>query len=111
MIITVVAIQKPVSEVEQCPLHQLLLTERRSLDATIARLASGVAPMYQPINARSHVASMIQSSICERRARGERLRPGELSRIEHAIGHLRDHEQASLLETLAGCRAGCRLRR
>lgn len=28
MITTVVAIQKPVSEVEQCPLYQLFLTER-----------------------------------------------------------------------------------
>ena len=111
MITTVVAIQKPVSEVEQCPLYQLLLTERRSLDATIERLASGVAPMYQPLNARSRVAGMIQAGICERRARGERLRPGDLSRIEQAIGYLPDHEQDTLLETLVCCRAGCRLRR
>ena len=111
MVTTVAMVQKPMSEVEYCPLHQLLLAERRSLDATITRLASGVAPMYQPLNARSRVAGMVQSTICERRARGERLRPGELSRIEQAIGNLPDYEQEALLEALASCRAGCRLRR
>lgn len=103
-------IQASVTDVEQCPLHRLLMAERQSLDAAISRLASGAASGYEPLNARSRVAGMVQYSICRRRASGDDPRESELSRIEEAVGHLSDDEQGAILEALASCRAGCGLR-
>lgn len=103
-------IQASVTEVEQCPLHRLLIAERQSLDAAISRLASGMASQYEPLTTRSRAAGMVQYSICRRRASGDELRASELSRIEEAIGHLSDSEQSAILEALASCRAGCGLR-
>ncbi len=104
------AIQSPITEVEQCPLYRLLVNEREALDAAMLRLASGDASRYEPLNARSRAAGMVQYSICRRRAYGERLRPGDLSRIEEAVGSLAESEQSDILEALAACRAGCNLK-
>jgi hypothetical protein len=105
------AIQPPVTEVEQCPLYQLLVSEREALNAAMLRLADGTAPRYEPLNARSRAAGMIQYSICRRRAYGDRLRPNDLSRIEDAISGIAESEQSDILNALAACRAGCRLSR
>jgi hypothetical protein len=99
----------PVTEVEQCPLYQLLALERDALDAAMLRLADGNTPQYEPLNARSRAAGMIQYSICRRRAYGDRLRPNDLSRIEEAVGGIVESEQRDILNALAACRAGCRL--
>lgn len=103
--------QPPVTEVEQCPLYRLLVAERESLDSAMFRLANGQATRYEPLNARSRVAGMIEHSICRRRAYGERMRPNDLSRIEEAVDSLSESEQADILEALAACRAGCSLKR
>jgi hypothetical protein len=52
---------------------------------------------------------MVQFSICRRRAYGERLRPGDLSRIEEAVGGLDAGEQETIYNALSACRAGCSL--
>ncbi|MGE5333493.1 MAG: hypothetical protein ACM3N4_02230 [Nitrososphaerota archaeon] len=104
-------IQASVTEVEQCPLHRLLMAERQSLDAAISRLAGGMASQYEPLTLRSRVAGMVQYSICRRRASGGRPRASELSRIEEAAGHLSDGEQTAILEALTSCQVGCELRR
>lgn len=99
--------QSPVTEVEQCPLYRILVAERQSLDATILRLASGKAAQYEPLNARSRVAGMIQHNICRRRASGERLSSSALSHIEEAVGQLSEREQPDVVNALAACRTGC----
>jgi len=105
------AMQPPVIEVEQCPLYRLLALEREALDTMMLRLADGKASQYEPLNARSRAAGIIQHSICRRRAYGERLRPNELSHIEEAIGNIIESEQSDILVALAACRAGCMLPR
>lgn len=100
-------IQPPVTEVGQCPLYRILLAEQQSLDATILRLASGQAAQYEPLNARSRAAGMIQHSICRRRTSGERLSSSALSHIEAAVGQLSASEQSDILNALAACRTGC----
>ncbi len=104
-------IQPPVTEVEQCPLYRILVAERQSLDATILRLAGGNAAEYEPLNARSRVAGMIQHSICRRRTAGERLSSSALSHIEAAVGQLSESEQPDVVNALAACRTGCELGR
>jgi len=99
-----------VTEVEQCPLYRLLISEREALDAAMLRLTNGEASRFEPLNARSRAAGMVQHSICRRRAYGERLRPSELSRVEEAVGNLAEREQADIFEALAACRAGCSLK-
>jgi hypothetical protein len=91
-------VQSPVTEAEQCPLYQLLLSEREALNAAMLRLADGKAPRYEPLNARS-------------RAYGERLRPNDLSRIDEAVSGIDESEQSDILNALAACRAGCTLPR
>lgn len=103
--------QSPVTEAEQCPLYQLLLSEREALNAAMLRLADGKASRYEPLNARSRAAGMIQYSICRRRAYGDRLRPNDLSRIEEAVSGIAESEQSDILTALAACRAGCTLPR
>lgn len=103
------AVQSPVTEVEQCPLYRLLAAEREALNGAMSRLAGGKASRYEPFNARSRAASMIQYSICQRRAYGHRLRPNDLSRIEDAISGIPDSEQSDILNALVACRAGCKL--
>ncbi len=102
-------VQAPVTDVEQCPLYRLLASEREALNAAMRRLADGKTPHYEPPNARSRAAGMIQYSICRRRAYGDRLRPSDLSRIEEAVGGIDDSEQSDILNALAACRAGCKL--
>lgn len=99
--------QAPVTEVGQCPLYRLFVSERQSLDAAVLQLASGKTPQYEPLNARSRAAGLVQHNICRRRAYGERLRASALSHIEEAVGYLSASEQADILEALAACRAGC----
>ncbi|HEY7342469.1 MAG TPA: hypothetical protein VH591_16460 [Ktedonobacterales bacterium] len=103
--------QPPVTTVEQCPLYQLLVSEREALNAAMLRLADGEASRYEPLTARSRAAGMIQYNICRRRAYGNRLRPNDLSRIEEAVGGIAESEQSDILNALAACRAGCRLTR
>ncbi|HET8908169.1 MAG TPA: hypothetical protein VFN11_14520 [Ktedonobacterales bacterium] len=103
--------QSPVTEVGQCPLYRILVAEQQSLDATILRLASGKAAQYEPLNARSRAAGMIQHNICRRRTFGERLSSSALSHIEEAVSQLSESEQADVLAALAACRAGCALGR
>lgn len=102
-------IQVPVTQVEQCPLYQLLVAERQAVDSAIGRLARGDAPQYEPLDARSRVAGMVQHSICRQRTLGEQPRERALSHIEDAIGHLPTHEQPAVLEALTACQAGCLL--
>jgi hypothetical protein len=103
--------QAPVTEVEQCPLYRLFVSEQQAITAAIIRLANGEPARYEALNARSRVAGMVQYSICQRRAYGERLRPGALSHIEEAAGNLPASEQDAIFEALAACRAGCALMR
>ena len=103
------AIQPPVTKVEQCPLYQLLTFEREAVYAAMLRLGDGKASRYEPLNARSRAAGMIQHSICQRRACGQRLRPNDLTRIEEAVGNIAESEQGDILNALAACRSGCRL--
>jgi|GEM_PF-1169072 hypothetical protein len=102
---------EPVTEVEQCPLYRLLAAERQALDAALLRLTSGQAALYEPLNARSRAAGLVQFSICWRRANGQRLRASALSHIEEAVGYLPVSEQSDILDALAACRAGCTIRR
>ena len=103
--------REPVTETEQCPLYRLLVADRASLDAPLARAGHGGAPRFEPTGARARVAGLVQEHICRRRAFGERLRPGALSQIEEAVGRLPENEQRDVLDALASCRAGCTLRR
>jgi DNA helicase HerA-like ATPase len=100
------AIPAPVTAREQCPLYRLIVSERQSLDAALLRLASGKSPQYQPLNARSRVASLVQYNICRRRVSRERLRASALSHIEEAVNYLPESEQADIFKALAACRAG-----
>jgi hypothetical protein len=99
--------QPPVTEVGQCPLYRILVAEQQSLDATILRLANGEDARYEPLNARSRVAGMIQHSICRRRTFGERLSSNALSHIEEAVSQLSESEQSDIVNALAVCRTGC----
>ena len=101
--------QAPVTEVRQCPLYRLFVSERQSLDAAILQLTSGKVPQYEPLNARLRAAAMVKYNICRRRAGGERLRASALTHIDEAIEHLTASEQSNILEALAACRAGCAL--
>lgn len=102
-------LQAPVTEIGQCPLYRLLVSERQTLNASIRRLARGVAPQYEPLNARSRAAGMVQHSICHRRAQGGQLRAGSLALIEETINHLPTDERGDIIEALDACRAGCAL--
>jgi hypothetical protein len=104
-------LQAPVTEIGQCPLYRLLVSERHTLNASIRRLARGAAPQYEPLNARSRAAGMVQHSICHQRARGGQPRAGSLALIEETIDHLPADEQGDILEALGACRAGCALTR
>jgi hypothetical protein len=90
-------------------LYRLLVAERQALDAVIARLASGQAPAYRALNARSRAAGQVQHGICRRRRAGELLRASALFHIEEAVSLLDADEADDILEALASCRAGCRL--
>lgn len=104
-------LQATVTEMGQCPLYRLLVSERQTLNASIRRLARGDAPQYEPLNARSRAAGMVQHSICHRRAQGGQLRAGSLALIEETINHLPADERENILEALVVCRAGCVLTR
>jgi hypothetical protein len=103
--------QVPVTEVEQCPLYQLLLSERRLLDAALYDLADGRMLAYDSQSPRRRAARVIEESICRRRARGRRLRANDLSRIEGITDYLPAGERNDVLQALAACRAGCTLKR
>ncbi|HEU4782831.1 MAG TPA: hypothetical protein VFS83_05785, partial [Ktedonobacterales bacterium] len=96
-----------------CSMKLQVALEREAIDAVMLRLGdgTGTASRYEPLNARSHAARMIQHSICRRRAHGERLRPNDLTRIEEAVASIAESEQSDILNALAACRSGCRLTR
>lgn len=103
-------VQASVTEVAQCPLYRLLVAERQSLDGAINRLTSTDDPGYEPLNARSRAAGMVQHSICHRRARGGEPRLGSLALIEAAVEQLPEEERKYIIESLASCLAGCALK-
>lgn len=104
-------VQAPITEVVNCPLYRLLVSERQSLDATILRLASGESPQYEPLNGRSRAAGMVQHSICRRRAQGGQPRAGALALIEDTVENLPADERGDIMDALVACLSGCTLTR